>query len=50
MLYAEIDYKEILPYKETYNAVCKTIDGGRVLYEIEQSSILLPVAVGMPAL
>ena len=36
MLYEEIDYKEILPYKETYNVVCKTIDGGRVLYEIEQ--------------
>lgn len=36
MLYKEIDYKEILPYKETYNAVCKTIDGGCTLYEIKQ--------------
>lgn len=36
MVYEEIDYKEISPYKETYNAVCRTIDGVCTLYEIEQ--------------
>ncbi len=36
MVYEEIDYKEIEPYKETYKVVCKTTDGDWTLYKIEE--------------
>jgi hypothetical protein len=34
--YTETDYKEIEPYRETWNIVCKTDDGVWTVYEIDK--------------